>query len=63
MQNWRRNKNPDWKIRERDKFSIIKFAKKYDYNVSYLTRGYKLKRHIDLKKDFFSDLILSSKKL
>ena len=42
---------------------FIKFAKKYDYNVSYLTRGYKLKRHIDLKKDFFSDLILSSKKL
>jgi FkbM family methyltransferase len=42
---------------------FMKFAKKYDYKISYLTKDYKLKKNIDLKKDFFSDLILSSKKL
>ena len=42
---------------------FMKFAKKYDYKISYLTKGYKLKKIIDLRKDFFSDLILSSKKL
>ena len=42
---------------------FIKFAQEYNYNVFYLTRGYKLKRSIDFKKDFFSDLILSAKKL
>jgi|TARA_Y100000294_G_scaffold145701_1_gene140991 FkbM family methyltransferase len=34
------------------------FAKKFDYKIYYLTKGYNLKKNINLKNDFFSDLIL-----
>lgn len=38
-----------------------KFAKKNNYNIFYLIKNYKLKKNIDLKKDFFSDLIFIKK--
>ncbi len=36
---------------------FINFAKKNKYRIFYLTKNYKIKRNIDLGKDFFSDLI------
>ncbi len=39
-----------------------KFAKKFDYKIFYLVKNYKLREKINLKKDFFSDLILISRK-
>lgn len=38
-----------------------KFAQKYDYNIFYLVKNYKLKKKINIKKDFFSDLVLIGK--
>lgn len=37
------------------------FAKKFNYKIYYLVKNYKLKKKINIKKDFFSDLILISK--
>ena len=49
------------KLGNKDIIYFKNFAKKFNYKIFYLVKNYKIKKKINEKKDFFSDLILINK--
>ena len=48
---------------KKDILYFKRIAKKYNYKIYYLTKNYNFKKKINIKKDFFSDIIFINKNI